>query len=315
MLSTLLTITGTIFSLYYTGKLLLFLYTTFLYNGAALVKKNVLNKQKWVTVTGCTSGIGKGFAVEAAKKYGANVVLVARSQQKLDEFANELQSKYKVQTKTVVIDFAEKDIDYSPLKNAVKGLDVGCLVNNVGINTEVPDRYLDCSEHEINNMVHVNVDSLLNVSRIVLPQIVKEDGKGRGLLINLSSFSATNPVPHMAVYSATKAFINSFSLAMRSEYRNLEVLSLNPMLVASAMTHIKDNRAGFTVCTGQRLAADTFKAYGAPLLAGTFSPYWPHTLQMFAMSLLPVKVQDNITRQRMIVVKKKLLKRKARNAQ
>lgn len=246
------------------------------------------------------------------KYKGANIVLVARSKDKLEELAKEIRDRFKVQTKIVIIDFSKKDIDYSELTQTVSSLDVSILVNNVGINTEIPDRYLDTPYNEILDMVHVNVDSLVEVTKAVAPSIVKKDGKGEGLIVNLSSYSASSPVPHMAGYSGTKAFINAFSAALRYEYPNLEVLALNPMLVASQMTHISEKRASLLVCTGERLAQDTYKVYGAPFVPNTYSPYLPHSIQTYIVSLLPEKLQAYLGRNQMITVKKKLIAKFAR---
>jgi 17beta-estradiol 17-dehydrogenase / very-long-chain 3-oxoacyl-CoA reductase len=96
--------------------------------------KNLSYYGKWAVVTGCTDGIGKGFALELAKRK-LSVVLISRNQTKLVELAQEIESKYKVETRVLAADFTEGELQ--PIVDRVEAtlsdLDIGILINNVGL--------------------------------------------------------------------------------------------------------------------------------------------------------------------------------------
>jgi len=88
---------------------------------------------KWAIVTGCTDGIGKGIAEELAAK-GISLILISRTQSKLEEQAKEFASKFKIETKILSMDFSSEDLSmFDKVKDLIKGLDIGILINNVGM--------------------------------------------------------------------------------------------------------------------------------------------------------------------------------------
>ncbi|KAK5069244.1 hypothetical protein LTR16_009524, partial [Cryomyces antarcticus] len=126
--------------LYISVKLFSFvrvLLSLFVLPGASLSKFG--RKGTWAVVTGASDGIGKEYATQLADK-GFNIVLVSRTQSKLDTLARELESKYaSVQTKTVAMDFAQnRDSDYDMLKRHIADLDISILINNVGLSHDIP---------------------------------------------------------------------------------------------------------------------------------------------------------------------------------
>jgi 17beta-estradiol 17-dehydrogenase / very-long-chain 3-oxoacyl-CoA reductase len=192
----------------------------------------------WAVVTGATAGIGEGLAEELASR-GLNIVLISRSMEKLDRLSKDLEKDHKVETKCIAIDFAKANNEtYENLKKQLQGLKITVLANNVGINTDVPNLFLDVSQEEQDSLIHVNINSALNVTRVVLPGMVENKN---GVVINLSSYTGQSPTPFLGVYSATKSFINSWSIALKAEYKSqgIEVMSLLPMYVQSNMTGFK----------------------------------------------------------------------------
>jgi 17beta-estradiol 17-dehydrogenase / very-long-chain 3-oxoacyl-CoA reductase len=89
---------------------------------------------EWAVVTGCTDGIGKAYA-EYFAKIGLNVVLISRNLEKLNQQANELGETFKVSTKVIAADFTQNTI-YPRIKTILNDLDIGVLVNNVGLSYE-----------------------------------------------------------------------------------------------------------------------------------------------------------------------------------
>lgn len=95
----------------------------------------------WAVVTGATDGIGKGFAQQLAKQ-GLNLVLVSRSLDKLTTVAREIEEKFDVKTKVVDIDFTVDRDAQSRLETETKDLNVGVLINNVGVSYDHPEYFL-----------------------------------------------------------------------------------------------------------------------------------------------------------------------------
>ena len=171
-----------------------------------------------VLVTGASSGIGlelaKCFAAE-----GCRLVLVARSRQTLQSFADELRRNYRIEARVLTADLAQPVTPgrlFAELKSA--GVTVDVLVNNAGFGAcgrfaSLPlDRQLE--------MIQVNVTALTQLTGLFLPGMIK---RGRGGVLNVASTAAFQPGPGMAIYYATKAFVLSFSEAIAEELRGTGV--------------------------------------------------------------------------------------------
>ncbi|KAK4058135.1 hypothetical protein OIO90_000874 [Microbotryomycetes sp. JL221] len=196
-------------------------------------------KGAWAVVTGATAGIGRDFALQLAKA-GFNVLLASRTQSKLDEIAQEIKSKYSsVETKTVAIDFAAGSAaDYEKLAAVLKNLDVGVLINNVGKSYDEPSFYQDLPDSDIADIVEININATLKVTKIVLPGMI---ARKRGLILNVGSFAALIPSPLLAVYSGSKAFLSTWSQALGSELKGtgVHVELLNAYFVTSKLSKIR----------------------------------------------------------------------------
>ncbi|KAL0477294.1 very-long-chain 3-oxoacyl-CoA reductase [Acrasis kona] len=268
---------------------------------------------QYSVVTGATAGIGEGYAEELASRK-SNLVLVSRSQSKLDDLAAKLlfsETKYNVKVVTVAIDFAkDKSSEYVPkLRDAIKPLNVTTLINNVGVNNaeNIPILFQEQPEQDQADLINVNLHATLNVTRVVIPKLT---ASGKGLIINLGSYTGNFPTPLNAVYSGTKAFVEAWSSALRTELANkrVEVLNYTPMYVQTAMTQIK--KTSLTVINGRKLASDSLKQLGAPLLPSSYSPYYVHSLTMFAYSLLPASFLSSKALGVMNIVRSRMLKKK-----
>ncbi|QSJ16276.1 SDR family oxidoreductase [Nostoc sp. UHCC 0702] len=176
-------------------------------------------------ITGASSGIGKAFAEELAARQ-TNLVLVSRSEEKLNQIAKELQEKYKIQVDVIVKDLTEPNAA-SAVFDATKAkeLTIDLLINNAGFG-DYGDFAESDRERQI-KIVQLNVLALVDLTHQFLPLMRQ---RRSGSIINLSSITAFQPMPYLSVYAASKAFIVSFSQALWAENSsyNIRVLVACP---------------------------------------------------------------------------------------
>jgi len=163
-------------------------------------------------ITGASSGIGEEFARQLASQ-GHDLVLVARSENALRELCDELVLREKISANYVVLDLTEKDADeklFAETEN--KGIEVDWLINNAGFGSAGDFSTLPL-EREL-AMIDLNVRALVGITHRYL---VRMRELGRGTIINVSSTASFQPIPFMATYAATKAFVTSFTEALVEE--------------------------------------------------------------------------------------------------
>ncbi len=176
-------------------------------------------------VTGASQGIGEAFAWQLAAR-GQNLVLVARSRDKLQALADELAERHGVSAHVVVTDLAQPNAARNVLAATEDlGIEVDLLVNNAGFGLAGPFAELPLDSQA--NMARLNVNTLVELTRLYLPAMCR---RKRGGVINVSSNAGFQPVPNMAVYAASKAFVLSFSQAVAAEVARdgVRVMALCP---------------------------------------------------------------------------------------
>lgn len=176
-------------------------------------------------VTGASSGIGTAF-VHALASRGMNVILVARSGDRLRAIAGEAAAARGIQAEAIVADLADPaSAEMVRLEVERRGLKVDLLVNNAGFATH--GRFEEISASRDRDQIAVNVVAMVGLAHAFLPAMLE---RGEGGIINIASTAAFQPIPFMAVYAASKAFVVSFSIALAAECRgrNIRVLALCP---------------------------------------------------------------------------------------
>ena len=176
-------------------------------------------------ITGASSGIGEEFA----RRYAAqkqDLVLVARSQDKLNKLAEEFTSQHGIRVTVCALDLSEPDAAERLWEETNRaGLEIDVLVNNAGFGTQrdVADDDPDRLEEE----VRLNCLTVVGLTARYLPAMRERQN---GTIINIASAAAFQPIPHMAVYAATKAFVLSFTEALWSETQKdgIRVLAVCP---------------------------------------------------------------------------------------
>jgi short-subunit dehydrogenase len=176
-------------------------------------------------ITGASAGLGTEFATQFAAR-SADVVLVARREDRLRELADTLERTHRVTATVIALDLARPDAA-AELRRELhdRGIAIQSLVNNAGFGMK--GAFAEADAARVSEMVQLNVAALVGISREFLPDLVSD---GRGVLVNIASTGAYQPCPNMAVYGATKAFVLSFTEALAYETKGsgLGVLALSP---------------------------------------------------------------------------------------
>jgi short-subunit dehydrogenase len=165
-------------------------------------------------ITGASGGIGYELAKLLARDHH-NLVLVARSGDKLAQIASELQNQFGVTVKTVPLDLAAPAATkFLSDQLQREGVTVDILVNNAGFGAF--GEFAQMREEEILGQIHLNVTALTYLTRLFLPPMLQ---RHQGKVMNVASTAGFVPGPLMAVYYATKAYVISFSEALANELR------------------------------------------------------------------------------------------------
>ncbi|XP_042060906.1 very-long-chain 3-oxoacyl-CoA reductase 1-like [Salvia splendens] len=251
--------------------------------------KNLKKYGSWAVITGPTDGIGKSFAFQLARK-GLNLVLVGRNPSKLEGVSGAIKSKFgAIQIKTVVVDFSgELEDGVSRIKAAIEGLDVGLLINNVGVSYPYARFFHEVDEKLLNDLIKVNVVGTTKVTQAVLPGMVE---RKKGAIVNIGSGAAIviPSDPLYSVYAATKAYIDQFSRCLYVEYKKsgIDVQCQVPLYVATKMASIR--RSSFFVPSADGYARAALRWIG---YEPRCTPYWPHTLLWAVANSVPESAID-----------------------
>ena len=206
-----------------------------------------------VLITGASSGIG----YELAKTYALHnheLILTGRNKKALQKLQKELSTK----TKIVVADLAtKKGIDI--IKKECSNID--CLINNAGLGDY--DRFDKADENKIQSMIDVNITALTQLTREVIPHLLKK--KNQTHIINIASVAGFMPGPQMAAYFATKNYVLSLSEALAEElaHTTIAVTTICPGPVNTQFTktaNIKDDKSFKNGATPAQIAQFTYES-------------------------------------------------------
>ncbi|MEM8545515.1 MAG: SDR family oxidoreductase [Cyanobacteria bacterium P01_H01_bin.119] len=185
----------------------------------------MIDSGKTALITGASSGIGAEFA-QALARLGMNLILVARSADKLQALSQDLQQHYGIQADSISVDLSrEHSGRYVYEEVQQRHLSVDMLINNAGFSTH--GNFETIPADRDHQQIMLNTVSLVDLTHAFIPNMLS---KGEGTIINIGSTTSFYPLPYQAVYGATKAFVLSFSEALWAEYqgKGIKVLAICP---------------------------------------------------------------------------------------
>ncbi|XP_034192267.1 very-long-chain 3-oxoacyl-CoA reductase [Osmia lignaria lignaria] len=234
---------------------------------------------RWAVITGSTSGIGKAYAEQLARK-GMDIVLVSRSLEKLEEVSAEIKERYGVKVRIVDADLTKGQVAYAKVAKAIEELEIGVVVNNAGASYEHPELFTQITEECVAQILQLNVEAITGIAKIVLPKMFE---RRKGILINISSLLGIMPAPYLTVYGASKAYVVKLSqdLAVEAEPHGVTVQCIVPAMVATKMSKIK--KTTWMAPSAEKFVESSLKTIGIELIS---TGYPPHYLLLASVNVL-----------------------------
>ncbi|UCH98490.1 MAG: SDR family NAD(P)-dependent oxidoreductase [Candidatus Aminicenantes bacterium] len=189
-------------------------------------------RDKWVLVTGASSGLGRAIALYMAQKENANLVVAARRTKRLEQLKEEIESSGHSKVKIITVDLSEPGGAEYLFKKATEAVDIYAVINNAGITFygKAEAAHLD----EFEKIIAVNLKAVINLSLRFLSWFER---KGEGAILNITSEAGLIPTPYQTVYSASKHAAQAFTEGLRLENRKSKVVisSFAPGGIATEM--------------------------------------------------------------------------------
>jgi len=193
-------------------------------------------RERWVVVTGASSGLGLELARQLARDYGANLVLVARRKDRLEALRAELERAHGVSVHTLVADLARESEVRRVFSESIEGRDIYAVILNAAV-THFGDHF-ELSWDDFKSMIDINVNAVALLTHLYVPYLL-EQKQGGGVML-VASLAGLTPVPYQSGYTGTKAFLVGFGHGLWHELRGREVsiTTFVPGGIATEMTEL-----------------------------------------------------------------------------
>ncbi len=191
-------------------------------------------RNRWVLVTGASGGLGRELARQLAREHGANLLVLARRKDRLEELRTELEQAAGVKVIPLVADLSQaRDVE-RVLAEILAGPAVYAAILNAAVTHFGPQEQLDTTTFEA--MLGTNVSSVVRFATALIPRIVNEQ-PGGGIMF-VASIAGLQPVPYQSAYSGTKAFMIHFACGLWHELRNkpISITTFAPGGIVTEMT-------------------------------------------------------------------------------
>ncbi|KAI6654330.1 Very-long-chain 3-oxoacyl-CoA reductase [Oopsacas minuta] len=222
---------------------------------------------EWAVVTGCTDDHKKN-----SKKQSAYLI-----------------EKYQIKTIIIKIDFgtASKELNQS-IELILTQLDIGVLVNNVGMVVEYPIFFCDKDNTltDIETMLNVCCRSFIKITHMVLPSMLE---RNRGVIINIASGAGLQPIPLLSIYSACKALMKTASQALDIEYNSSDLIiqTVTPFLIATKLSRMKKPR--ISVPSSDQFVEQAMRTIGK---YSSTTGYFSHEIIAGMRQIMPVFIDQ-----------------------
>lgn len=196
--------------------------------------KRLQLQNQWILVTGASAGLGQEMARQLANQHKANLIIVARRAEKLEQLKAELTASAGVQVRVIAADLSvTADVDNVITQCLADGKLYGAILN-AGLTYF--GRHTELEWSRFDAMLQTNVISVMRMTTALLKHF-EASGKEGGVMV-VSSMAALYPVPYQAAYSATKAFLLSFATALSHEIQNphFSITTYTPAGISTEMT-------------------------------------------------------------------------------
>lgn len=262
-------------------------------------------KPKFVLITGCTEGIGKGYCAEFYKM-GFSLILVSRNPLKLELLKSQLKLRgdssqqihcvpFDFSENCLLTDYENKLFGYIQHNLKVSFEQIAMVVNNVGIYNGA--YFKNATAKEAYDYINVNILPTLFITKLYLDMYFRLNCQHRMCLINLSSVSGEIPDPCNAIYSATKKFIDTFSIGLQKELRlnqinNVHIFSIKPSYVSTSMVPLEPSR--IRILSTEQHCTATIQRISEIIRSGTgkvsINGHFNHELESLVFNNVPTHI-------------------------
>lgn len=233
----------------------------------------------WAVIYDGAAPVAMAYAKELARQ-GVNIIFITAEPNAVRDTAAFLPEAYAVETIVILADFSLDQSAIKPIQEAIRGKDIGFLINCVEETLTLPQNPIEVNEQTLLSMVNKNTAVATLMTRLVLPGMLQ---RSRGAVVNISSGACCKPLPGRVMLTAATGFLDHFSRALHLEYssRGIFVQSLIPFQIASTRRNIKD---GWFVPEAELYANHAISTLG---VSNRTTGYWPHTLQYGLIRSIP----------------------------
>eukprot|EP00066_Takifugu_rubripes_P009389 XP_003976298.1 PREDICTED: inactive hydroxysteroid dehydrogenase-like protein 1 isoform X1 [Takifugu rubripes] len=238
----------------------------------------------WAVINGVSEPVARAYAEELARN-GVCIILVGPDHPALADIASSLMHSYGVEAVVARTDFPLDQAACKPIKEALRGKDIGFLVNCVG-HPLSSQNLLETPEQHLLELVNNTIASATLMVRLVLPGMVE---RSRGAVVNISSSACCRPLPARVTLTASTGYLDQLSRALHFEYSDagIFVQSLTPFQLA-----LPEHQPSSSSCTRSGWFTPKPEVYARHAIStlgvsSRTTGYWPHTLQWRLMKCVP----------------------------
>jgi len=246
-----------------------------------------LKTKKFSIVTGASQGLGLAISEELASR-GNNLILVALPNEELKTLGTNLSYKYNVLVEFYETDFSKPNAVYDFASWVNDRFQVNTLINNVGIGGQCS--FAQSKAEYLDAIIHINIRTLSLLTRLLLDNLKRQE---QSYILNVASMASFSPIPHKAIYPASKAFVYFFSRTLHEELKNsnvfVSVVHPGPMMTNARVSQdiIRQGWTGkFGLVSTQRIAKISIRQlyrYDALIIPGFFNQ-----ITWLIMKVLPI---------------------------